>query len=103
MVQGYDDLYEVVQSAIENYMEQEDAVEIAFEKNDNHSCSMINKQNRKKFVLMFAKYGDEYKVGFAFYEPDEYGAVKSPSWIEDLFNYDFDANFVQHLITEHLV
>lgn len=103
MIQSYDELYKLIQAAIESYSNNEDAVEITFSINDNATCEMKNKANGKKFVLMFARFGDEYKVGFAFYEPDPLGGTGSPDWIEDIFNHEFDENFAQTLITEHLV
>lgn len=103
MVKSYDDVYKVVEAAVNAYMQKQDSTEIAFEINDNGSCTIVNKQNRKKFVLMFAQFADEFKVGFAFYEPDELGNIDSPEWIEDTFNYDFNGKFVTTLITEHLI
>lgn len=102
MIQNYDDLYATVLSAIETYSTLEGAIEVTFEKNDNGTCKIKNQKNGKHFVLMFAKFGDEYKVGFAYYEPDAYGAAPNPEWIEDIFNNEFDERFVITLITEHL-
>lgn len=103
MIESYDDLYAVVTSAIDEYSKQDDAVEIDFIKNENGTCELKNKENGKKFVLMFARFGDEYKVGFAFYEPDQYGGFRDPEWIEDIFNHEFDQTFAMTLITEHLL
>ena len=103
MIQSYDDLYTTIESSIEQYSKTEDSVEMVFQKNDNGTCVMMNKANRKKFVFMFAKFGDEYKVGFALYIPDAYGAAPNPEWIEDIFHNEFDTRFVQTLITEHLI
>jgi len=103
VIQNYDDLYKTIESSMESYLKSEGAVEMAFKKNDNKTCTLTNKQNGKHFVFMFAKFGDEYKVGFAYYVPDQYGAAKSPEWIEDIFNHEFDIQFVYTLINEHLL
>jgi len=103
VIESYEDLYQTIMSSIEQYSKTEDAVEMEFTKSDNGTCTMMNKLNRKRFVFMFAQFGDEYKVGFALYIPDQYGAAKNPEWIEDIFNNEFDNRFVQTLITEHLV
>lgn len=103
MIESYNDLYTTIESAIAEYSKTDGAVEIVFEKNDNGTCTIKNKVTGKKFVMMFAKFGDEYKVGFAYYEPDAYGAAPNPEWIEDIFNHEFDTRFVNTLITEHLV
>jgi hypothetical protein len=93
----------LVNATVEAYSKEEGNPLLKYEKNDNGSCSMINTQNRKKFVLMFAQFADEFKVGFAYYEPDEYGAVKEPEWVEDIFNYEFDEVYLRRLISEHLI
>ncbi len=103
MIGSYNDLYETVLSAVESYSKEDESAEIVFEKNDNGTCSMTNKLNGSKFVLMFARYGDEYKVGFALYVTDAYGGMKDPEWIEDIFNHEFDEKFIHILIAEHLV
>lgn len=103
MIENYDDLYVTIQAAIEAYSQTEGAAEIVFTKNDNATCEMKNTKTGHKFVLMFARFGDEFKVGFAFYEPDPYGGTRSPEWVEDIFNHEFDAAFATTLITEHLI
>jgi hypothetical protein len=102
VIENYNDLYTTLESAIEEYSKEEGAVEVAFKKNENGTCTVTNKENGNHFVFMFAQFGDEYKVGFAFYVPDQYGGVKEPEWIEDIFNHEFDQRFVLTLITEHL-
>lgn len=103
MIESYDDLYQILQTAIDKYSQTEGAEEIVFIKNENGTCEMKNQQSGKKFVMMFARFGDEFKVGFAFYEPAPYGGTGTPEWIEDIFNHEFDENFAETLITEHLV
>ena len=103
MIQTYDDLYKTIESSIEHYSKTPDAMEMAFKKNDNKTCTLTNKRNGKYFVFMFAQFGHEYKVGFAYYVPDQYGGAKSPEWIEDIFNHEFNGQFVYTLINEHLV
>ncbi|HHS99707.1 MAG TPA: hypothetical protein ENK73_02515, partial [Thiomicrospira sp.] len=66
MIESYNDLYTTIESAIAEYSKTDGAVEIVFEKNDNGTCTIKNKVTGKKFVMMFAKFGDEYKVGFAY-------------------------------------
>lgn len=103
MIENYDDLYATVQSAIDAYLKQDEAAEIVFQKNDNNTCEIKNKQNGKKLVMMFARMSDEYKVGFAFYEPDAYGGFSNPEWIDDIGHGEFDEKFAVTLIDEHLV
>ncbi|MBF6056719.1 MULTISPECIES: hypothetical protein [Thiomicrorhabdus] len=103
MIQSYDDLYITVQSAMAEYAKGEDAAEIVFKTNDNGTCELKNKANSKKFILMFARYGDEYKVGYAYFEPDAYGGFSNPEWIEDISHDEFTPKFVITLINEHLL
>lgn len=103
MIQSYDDLYQTVEAVVAEFEPQEGTTEIVFSKNENATCEIKNKANNKKFVLMFARFGDEYKVGFAFYEPDPYGGFTNPEWIDDLSHEDFDQNYVKNLINEHLI
>lgn len=103
MIQSYDDLYAAVLSALDDYSKQKGAVEIVFSQNDNGTCEFKHKANGKKFVLMFARFGDEYKVGYAFYEPDPYGGYADPEWIDDCLHDEFDQKFVTTLIEEHLL
>lgn len=104
MIESYEDLYKTVQAGIATYQEAaEEVANVEFVKNDNGTCSMINKDNGKKFVLMFARFGDEYKVGFAFYEPAPFGGEGDVEWIEDLTSEEFTEQSVQTLITEHLI
>jgi hypothetical protein len=104
VIESYEDLYETVTSVIDVYSKEEGAAEIVFGKNENGTCTMTNKQNGNKFVLMFARYGDEYKVGFAFYVTDAYGGKRnSPEWVQDSFSREFDDNFIRILIDDHLL
>jgi hypothetical protein len=103
VIENYDDLYATVQSAIDAYLKQDEAAEIVFQKNDNNTCEIKNKQNGKKLVMMFARMSDEYKVGFAFYEPDAYGGFSNPEWIDDIGHSEFDEKFALTLIDQHLV
>lgn len=99
MVESYEDLHQLVSLEIENYLAQHEGASIKFEVAENGSCSMSNTENNNKFVFMFARFGDEHKVGFAFYE----GFDPNPCWIDDVSNDGFDKNFMQTLITEHLM
>ncbi|WP_319379813.1 hypothetical protein [Thiomicrorhabdus sp.] len=103
MIQSYQDLYTTVQSAMAEYAKDEESAEIVFKSSDNGTCELKNKVNSKKFVLMFARYGDEYKVGYAYFEPDAYGGFGNPEWIEDISNDEFTPKFVVTLIKEHLL
>lgn len=103
MIESYDDLYKTLQSAIDRYSEMDNAEKIDFIKNENATCELKHSVSGKKFVLMYARFGDEYKVGFAFYEPDANGGVNNPEWIEDINSDEFDENFVITLMTEHFV
>jgi hypothetical protein len=102
VIQSYEDLYDTVLSALDEYSKQDGAVEVVFQKNENSTCEIKSKQNNKKFVFMFARMSEEYKVGFAFYEPDPYGGFSNPDWIEDISHDEFNQKFVITLISEHL-
>jgi hypothetical protein len=102
MIESYADLYALVEATTDEY-NQNNADILSYQVNDNATCEVGNKQTRSKFVFMFARFGDEYKVGFAFYQPDELGGIRDPEWIEDVFNDEFDATFMKTLINEHLV
>ncbi|RUM91316.1 MAG: hypothetical protein DSZ27_06685 [Thiomicrospira sp.] len=99
MVESYEELHQLISSEIENYLAQHEDASIKFDIAENGSCSMSNTENSNKFVFMFARFGEEYKVGFAFYE----GFDPNPCWIDDVSNDGFDSNFVQTLIVEHLM
>jgi hypothetical protein len=99
MVQTYQDLHELVSSVVDRFLATDAEATIAFEIEENGLCSMTNKRNGNKFKFMFARFGDEYKVGFAFFEAYQ----PQPVWIDDVLNTNFDVGFVNTLITEHLI
>ncbi|MDG6778129.1 hypothetical protein QCB44_05365 [Thiomicrorhabdus sp. zzn3] len=99
MIETYNDLHKLITSEIEQYLQNNDQVSIKFEIADNGSCVMQNNSNGNKFKFMLARFGDEYKVGFAFFE--EY--QPQPVWLDDVLSSSFDENFVKTLICEHLV
>ena len=104
MIESYDDLYEAVTSAIDSFKKKNESVEIIFGKNENGTCFISNKQNGNKMVLMFARYGKEFKVGYAFYATDAYGGMSSgPAWVQDSFSHSFDEDFIHILIVDHLM
>lgn len=103
MIESYNDLYESVSSAVDSFMKKNESAELVFGKSENGTCFVTNKQNGNKLVFMFARYADEYKVGFAFYVPDELGGMGNPEWIEDTFSHEFDQKFIHILIEDHLL
>lgn len=101
MVKSFQDLHDLVRSEIERYLAENPEASISFSIADNGSCTMLNELNKNKFVFMFARFGKEYKVGFAFYEGA--GFNRDPVWIDDIEDSGFDENFMRTLITEHLI
>lgn len=99
MVRTYDGLHQIVSSAIETYLKENETKSISFEIADNGSCSMFYAENGNKMTFMLAKFSDEYKVGFAFFE----GGESQPDWLDDVFNTEFKEAFVINLITEQLL
>ncbi|QKI89989.1 hypothetical protein [Thiomicrorhabdus xiamenensis] len=100
MIQTYEQLHQLIATQLQNYMAQEDtSATFSFESEENGSCTVSNKSNGIKFKFMLAKFGDEYKVGFAMFE----GYQPQPVWIDDILSSNFDENFVDTLINEHLV
>lgn len=103
LIINYEDLYQLVNKVVDQFTQSESCKdELSFSIHANTSCEVKNKNNGKKLVLMLGRFGDEYKVGFALYQPDSYGAYAQPEWIEDIFNYNFDETFMTTLMTEHL-
>jgi len=104
VIESYNELYEAVTSAIDSYMKKNESSEIIFGKNENESCFISNKQNGNKLVFMFARYGEEFKVGFALYVTDPYGGMSSgPEWVQDSFSHCFTEEFIHILIDDHLI
>ncbi|QCU90054.1 hypothetical protein [Thiomicrorhabdus sediminis] len=99
MIQTFDDLHQLIQSQIEKYKAEDAEASIKFEIADNGSCTMYNNSNGSKFKFMLAKFGDEYKVGFAMFD----GQQPSPIWIDDVLSGNFDENFAYTLIKDHLM
>ncbi len=99
MVQTFDQLHQTVSTAISQFLESNAETSIDFVIADNGSCSMTNHTNGNKISFMLAKFGSEFKIGFAFFEKDE----EQPDWLDDTFNTEFDEKFVTNLITEQLL
>ncbi len=99
MIETYDDLHKLVTSEIEKYVKENEQASIKFVADENGSCVMMNNSNGNKFKFMLARFGDEYKVGFALFE----GYQPQPVWIDDVLSSSFDEKFMNTLITEHLV
>jgi len=79
MIRDYEQLHQAVKDAISTFFDAQ-AIELAFSIADNGSCSVLHPTTQKKFTFMLAKFGDEIKVGFAFFEAGE----AQPDWIDDL-------------------
>ena len=99
MIQSYQELHDTVAGAISKYLADNAQQKIEFEVLDNGSCTMTNLINGNKLSFILAKFGNEFKVGFAFFEKDEL----QPDWFDDAFNTEFDEQFVINLITEQLL
>lgn len=104
MIESYDELYAALTSAVDSYMEKNTSSELVFGKNENGTCFISNKQNGNKLVFMFARYADEFKVGFAFYVTDAYGGMSSgPEWVQDSFSHCVTEEFIHIMIDDHLL
>lgn len=99
MLKTYDDLHQVVSSALETYTQANKELSFRFAIAENHSCSILNEGNNQKMVFMLAKFAEEYKVGFAFFESGEI----QPDWMDDIYANDFNATFVKNLIEGNLL
>ncbi|KUJ72890.1 hypothetical protein [Thiomicrospira sp. WB1] len=105
MVRSYQDLHAIVQQAQSEYSKEHTEASIAFDVPDDMpegACALANSDNRKKAVFILARFGEEYKVGYALYEPDELSKLQ-PVHLADVNHDEFDAAFVIHLIDEFLV
>lgn len=99
MIQGYDDLYQHIESATETYQKTNSEVSIRTEIADNKSCVLINNATGDKVVFMLAKFGDTLKVGYAYFRR----GLRQPEWIDDAYVDGFDEQFVLILIEEQLL
>lgn len=99
MIQTYEELHETVSTAIDEFLLENPNEGIDFEILENGSCAMTNQTNGNKISFILAKFGNEFKVGFAFFEKGEV----QPDWFDDAFNTEFDQQFVTNLITEQLL
>ena len=105
MVQSYEALHAIVQQAQSEYSEEHTGASIAFEiPNDmpKGACALVNAANRKKAVFILARFGDEFKVGYALYEPDELSKLQ-PVHLADVNHDEFDLTFVTRLMNEYLL
>jgi hypothetical protein len=105
MVNSYEALHAIVQQAQSEHAEHHPETSMAFDipkDMPEGACALINAANRKKAVFILARFGEEYKVGYALYEPDELSKLQ-PVHLADVNHDEFDAAFVTHLIQEFLL
>lgn len=102
MIHNNEELYNTVQAAVEAYRNEHENANIELKPEPNGRFAMVNNDTGFKFVFMFAKFGDEYKVGFAFYTCN---ALKhyEVDWIDDVFHDEFNEAYVTELIDTHLM
>jgi len=93
MVENYKELYQLVQ-AVAKSLHETDNVALEFQIAKNGSCMLEHKVNKNRMVFMMAKLGDEQKVGYAFFEPNE----KQPDWIDDISAAQFDETYLINLL-----
>lgn len=99
MVKTYSELHRVVSAAIDSFLTENQDKEIAFSVADNGACSMVYAGNGNKMTFLLAKFAEEYKVGYAFFEAGE----AQPDWLDDVYNTEFDEAFVLNLINDQLL
>lgn len=99
MVQTYNDLHSLVDNTQQSYTASHNDISLEFAIADNGSCSLTYPTNGNKMLFMLAKFGNEFKVGFAFFEEGE----QAPDWMDDIFNHEFNEKFITTLIEEHLL
>ncbi|MDR9497919.1 MAG: hypothetical protein RI556_01985 [Hydrogenovibrio sp.] len=105
MVNSYEALHAIVQQALSDFADDHSEAAIAFEipkDMPEGACALANAVNRKKAVFILARFGDEYKVGYALYEPDELSKLQ-PVHLADVNHDEFDAVFVIRLIEDFLI
>lgn len=100
MVESYEDLHKLLRDSFDKYSAEHDLEDqFVFTIEDNGVCKIWNKVNEVSFKFMLAQYEDEYKIGFAKFV----GYNPNPTWIDDLLSSNFDDNFMQILIEEHVI
>jgi hypothetical protein len=99
MIENYTDLHQLIASAMDTYAQSDESVSLDFEVAENQTCAMIDQSSGNKIIFMLAKFGDEFKVGYAYFSKGE----REPEWIDDTFTDEFDENYVLELIKEHIV
>lgn len=105
MVNSYEALHAIVQQAQSEYSKEHTEASIAFEVPKDMpegACALVNMTNRKKAVFILARFGDEYKVGYALYEPDELSKLQ-PVHLADVNHDEFDVSLVARLMKEYLL
>lgn len=99
MIHTYEDLHRLVASVLPAFSNQEDKAKLALQIEENGLCAVTNQHNGHRFKFMLARFGEEYKVGFAFYEAYQ----PQPVWIDDVLSSSFDEGFIQTLFQSHLI
>lgn len=100
MIQNYEQLHQLITKAFNNYIEKSDIeAQLTFQIEDSGIVIINNKTNGRTFKFMLAKFGEEYKVGFALIEQYQ----PKPEWIDDILSSNFDENFIISLFDAHLV
>jgi hypothetical protein len=99
MVENYTDLHQLIASAVTTYTQNDESVSLTSEVAANQTCTLLDQSSGNKLVFMLAKFGDEFKVGYAFFSKGE----REPEWIDDIFVDEFDEKYVLELIKDHIL
>jgi hypothetical protein len=95
MIETYDELYAVVDQAFAEHGYQDIRKEIA----DNQSCQLTHTPSGRKVVLMLARLGEEFRVGFAFFQAGQ----RQADWIDDVVATGVSPSFIHQLIESNLL
>lgn len=95
MIETYEDLYAVVNQAMTEKPVEDVSMNIA----ENQSCQLIHTPSGRKMVLMLARLGDEYRVGFGYFEAGQ----KQALWVDDVIAQGVTSSFISRLIESNLI
>lgn len=95
MIETYDDLYAIVNQAMAE--KPLDAVTMTIA--ENQACHLVHTPTGRKIVLMLARLDEEFRVGFAYFEPRK----RQADWIDDVISHGVNVSFIHQLIEDNLL